>query len=105
MRISDWSSDVCSSDLPTIQGFSHTHVSGAGHSDLGDILVMPQAGEVRLDPGDPAKPGSGYRQRFDHATEKASPGYYAVTLADSGIRAELTAGTRIGIHRYSFPAG
>ncbi|SNS84330.1 GH92 family glycosyl hydrolase [Sphingopyxis indica] len=90
---------------PTIQGFSHTHFSGAGHSDLGDILVMPQAGEVRLDPGDPAKPGSGYRQRFDHATEKASPGYYAVTLADSGIRAELTAGTRIGIHRYSFPAG
>jgi len=90
---------------PTIQGFSHTHFSGAGHSDLGDILVMPQAGEVRLDPGDPAMPGSGYRQRFDHASEKASPGYYAVTLADSGIRAELTAGTRVGIHRYSFPAG
>ena len=90
---------------PTIQGFSHTHFSGAGHSDLGDILVMPQAGEVRLDPGDPATPGSGYRQRFDHASEKASPGYYAVTLADSGIRAELTAGTRVGIHRYSFPAG
>lgn len=90
---------------PTIQGFSHTHFSGAGHSDLGDILVMPQVGEVKLDPGDPKKPGSGYRQRFDHATEQASPGYYAVTLADSGIRAELTAGTRIGVHRYSFPAG
>src|SRR3546814_4725736 len=129
VRISDWSSDVCSSDLtdatcqirdcydhaagysyndPTIQGFSHTHFSGAGHSDLGDILVMPQAGpvdSVKLDPGDPKQPGSGYRQRFDHATEKASPGYYAVTLADSGIRAELTAGTRVGIHRYSFPAG
>src|SRR3546814_858548 len=93
---------------PTIQGFSHTHFSGAGHSDLGDILVMPQVGpvdSVKLDPGDPAKPGSGYRQRFDHKTEKASPGYYAVTLADSGIRAELTAGTRVGVHRYSFPAG
>ncbi len=39
---------------PTVQGFSHTHFSGAGHSDLGDVLVMPQAGaEVRLDPGDP----------------------------------------------------
>src|SRR3546814_9514806 len=60
---------------------------------------------VKLEPGDPAKPGSGYRQRFDHKTEKASPGYYAVTLADSGIRAELTAGTRVGVHRYSFPAG
>lgn len=90
---------------PSIQGFSHTHFSGAGHSDLGDILVMPQVGEVKLDPGDPKQPGSGYRQRFDHATEKASPGYYAVTLADSGIRAELTAGTRVGVHRYSFPAG
>lgn len=90
---------------PTIQGFSHTHFSGAGHSDLGDILVMPQAGEVKLDPGDPKKPGSGYRQRFGHDSEKASPGYYAVTLADSGIRAELTAGTRVGVHRYSFPAG
>ncbi|MBL0915334.1 MAG: glycoside hydrolase family 92 protein, partial [Sphingopyxis sp.] len=90
---------------PTIQGFSHTHFSGAGHSDLGDILVMPQVGDVKLDPGDPKKPGSGYRQGFSHDSEKASPGYYAVTLADSGIRAELTAGTRIGIHRYSFPAG
>lgn len=90
---------------PTIQGFSHTHFSGAGHSDLGDILVMPQTGEVKLDPGDPQKPGSGYRQRFSHDTEKASPGYYAVTLADSGIRAELTAGTRVGVHRYSFSAG
>ena len=90
---------------PTIQGFSHTHFSGAGHSDLGDILVMPQAGQVKLDPGDPKQPGSGYRQRFSHDTEKASPGYYAVTLADSGIRAELTAGTRVGVHRYSFPAG
>ena len=91
---------------PTIQGFSHTHFSGAGHSDLGDVLVMPQAGEqVRLDPGDPRRPGSGYRSRFDHASEVARPGYYAVTLADHDIRAELTAGTRIGVHRYSFPAG
>ena len=90
---------------PTIQGFSHTHFSGAGHSDLGDILVAPQAGTARLNPGDPARPGSGYRSRFDHATETARPGYYAVTLADGGIRAELTAGTRTGVHRYTFPAG
>ncbi|MGA1799098.1 GH92 family glycosyl hydrolase [Sphingomonas sp. 4RDLI-65] len=91
---------------PTIQGFSHTHFSGAGHSDLGDVLVAPQSGaDVKLDPGDPARPGSGYRSRFDHATETAKPGYYAVTLADQGIRAELTAGTRVGVHRYTFPAG
>ena len=91
---------------PTIQGFSHTHFSGAGHSDLGDVLVMPQAGgNVALDPGDPQHPGSGYRSRFDHARETAHPGYYAVTLSDSGVRAELTAGTRVGVHRYTFPAG
>nr|WP_295661734.1 GH92 family glycosyl hydrolase [Polymorphobacter sp.] len=88
----------------TIEGFSHTHFSGAGHSDLGDFLVVPQAGAVMLDPGDPKTPGSGYRSRFNHATETAHPGYYAVTLADSGVRAELTAGTRIGVHRYTFPA-
>ena len=91
---------------PTIQGFSHTHFSGAGHSDLGDVLVMPQAGDwVSMDPGDPKLPGSGYRSRFDHAREVAHPGYYAVTLTDSGIKAELTAGTRVGVHRYAFPAG
>ncbi|WP_445191590.1 GH92 family glycosyl hydrolase [Sphingomonas sp. Tas61C01] len=91
---------------PTIQGFSHTHFSGAGHSDLGDLLVMPQSGDaVRMDPGDPKRPGSGYRSRFDHRQETARPGYYAVTLLDGGVRAELTAGTRIGVHRYTFPRG
>lgn len=90
---------------PTIQGFSHTHFSGAGHSDLGDVLVMPQSGDaVMMDPGDPTRSGSGYRSRFDHGSEIARPGYYAVTLADSGVRAEMTAGTRVGVHRYHFPA-
>ena len=92
-------------DDETIQGFSHTHFSGAGHSDLGDFLVMPVAGDtVPLEPGAPDTPDSGYRQRFSHDTEVAHPGYYAVTLADSGIRAEMTAGTRVGVHRYTFPA-
>jgi predicted alpha-1,2-mannosidase len=91
-------------DDPTIQGFSHTHFSGAGHSDLGDILVMPEAGdEVKLDPGDPKVPNSGYRSRFSHGDETAHPGYYSVVLSDSGVKAELTAGTRVGVHRYSFP--
>ena len=91
---------------PTIQGFSHTHFSGAGHSDLGDFLVMPASGDtVALEPGDAATPGTGYRSRFDHASERAEPGYYAVTLNDPGVRAEMTAGTRIGVHRYAFPAG
>jgi predicted alpha-1,2-mannosidase len=88
-----------------IVGFSHTHFSGTGHSDLGDVLVMPISGEVKLDPGDSAQPGSGYRSRFSHADEQSRPGYYAVSLSDYGIRAELTAGERIGVHRYRFPKG
>jgi predicted alpha-1,2-mannosidase len=87
---------------PTIQGFSHTHFSGAGHSDLGDILVMPVSGDaVPTEPGTPEHPG--YRSRFSHASEVAHPGYYAVTLEGPSVRAELTAGVRIGVHRYTFP--
>jgi len=88
----------------SIMGFSHTHFSGSGHSDLGDVLVMPIAGEVKLEPGDPANPGSGYRSRFSHDSELVQAGYYGVTLSDYGVRAELTAGRRIGWHRYTFPA-
>jgi len=90
---------------PTILGFSHTHFSGAGHSDLGDILLTPVAGEAKLDPGEADKPGSGYRSRYSHDTEVAQPGYYAVTLSDSRVRAELTAGLRTGLHRYTFQKG
>ena len=65
---------------PTIVGFSHTHFSGTGHSDLGDFLIMPYSGEVRLNPGTADNPDSGYRSRYLKETEKASPGYYAVFL-------------------------
>lgn len=93
-------------DDPTIEGFSHTHFSGAGHSDLADFLIMPASGDVvPLEPGDAKVPGSGYRSRFSHDSEVAKPGYYAVTLSDPGVRAEMTAGTRIGVHRYAFPQG
>ena len=88
----------------TIRGFSQTHFSGTGHSDLGDFLMMPIGGTVQLDPGSTDEPDSGYRSRFSHATEKAEPGYYAVTLDDYGIRVELTATQRVGVHRYAFPA-
>lgn len=90
---------------PTIIGFSHTHFSGSGHSDLGDILLAPVSGEAKLEPGEADKPGSGYRSRFTHDGEIAQPGYYAVTLTDSQVRAELTAGLRTGLHRYSFQKG
>jgi predicted alpha-1,2-mannosidase len=87
----------------TIVGFSHTHLSGTGHSDLGDILLMPTVGKLRLNPGTAANPDGGYRSRFRHNTEKATPGYYGVTLDDYGVRAQLTATTRTGIHRYAYP--
>jgi predicted alpha-1,2-mannosidase len=87
----------------TILGFSHTHFSGAGHSDLGDVLLVPVSGDnVPLEPGDQDKPMSGYRSRFSHASEQAEPGYYSVFLQDPGVRAELTASQRVGVHRYTF---
>ncbi|HJU07177.1 MAG TPA: GH92 family glycosyl hydrolase [Rhodanobacteraceae bacterium] len=89
----------------SILGFSHTHFSGSGHSDLGDVLLMPGVGAPQLDPGDPDKPSSGYRSRFDHKSEVAQAGYYAVTLQDSNVRVELTASERGGWHRYTFPRG
>lgn len=92
-------------DDRTIVGFSHTHFSGTGHSDLGDVLLMPISGEVKLERGNPDQPGSGYTSRFRHDDETAQPGYYAVTLDDYGVRAELTATARVGVHRYSFPRG
>ena len=65
---------------PTIVGFSHTHFSGTGHSDLGDFLVMPTAGELQLNPGTESDPESGYRSRFSHDSETAEAGYYSVLL-------------------------
>ncbi len=90
-------------DDPTIVGFSHTHLNGTGHSDLGDILIMPTTGKVQLTNGTAEKPETGYRSRFRHDTEKAEPGYYTVMLDDYKIKAELTATKRVGVHRYTFP--
>ncbi len=87
----------------TIMGFSHTHLSGTGCADYGDILVMPEVGELQTTVGDEASPESGYRSAFSHETEKAEPGYYSVLLEDCNVVAELTATTRVGIHRYTFP--
>ncbi|QII29260.1 glycoside hydrolase family 92 protein [Stenotrophomonas maltophilia] len=92
-------------DDSSIVGFSHTHFSGTGHSDLGDILLMPFTGSPGLERGDPEKPRSGYASRFRHDDEKAEPGYYAVTLDDYKVRAELTTSARVGVHRYAFPKG
>ena len=87
----------------TIVGFSHTHFSGTGHSDLGDFLIMPAVGEVQLNPGTADHPENGYRSRFSHETEKAEPGYYRVMLEEGNILAEMTATTHVGVHQYTFP--
>lgn len=87
----------------TIVGFSSTHFSGTGHSDLGDLLVMPTIGPLQLNPGTASHPEKGYRSRFSHQNEKAEAGYYKVKLDDHNIIAEMTATTRVGVHRYTFP--
>jgi predicted alpha-1,2-mannosidase len=90
-------------DDSTIFGFSHTHFSGTGHSDLGDFLLMPTTGKLKIEPGSAGAPGSGYLSGFSHETEKAEPGYYSVILDDYRIKAELTASERVGFHQYTFP--
>lgn len=96
-RLGGW--DGCSgyhySDS-VIYGFSHTHLSGTGCLDYGDILVMPTVGKVKLT-------HKAYRSHFSHQNEKATPGYYSVLLDQSRIKAELTVGKRTGWHKYTFP--
>jgi predicted alpha-1,2-mannosidase len=87
-----------------IVGFSHTHFSGTGHSDLGDFLVMPTVGPLQLEPGKKGDPASGFRSAFSHKNETAEAGYYKVLLEDHNIWAEMTATTRVGFHQYTFPA-
>lgn len=98
----DWCSGYHSSDS-SIMGFSHTHLSGTGCADMGDILIMPMTGEPRFNPGTKDVPLKGYRSRFKHSSEIAKPGYYAVELTDCGVYAEMTVTSRVGFHRYTFP--
>lgn len=86
----DWCSGYHDSDN-TIIGFSHTHLSGTGIGDLGDILVSPGDGKVS-------------KSSFSHQNEICRPGYYSVKLDDTHIKAELTATSRVGFHRYTYPS-
>ena len=88
----------------SIVGFSHTHLSGTGHSDLGDFLIMPTVGKVHYNPGTIDDTSKGYRSMFRKETEKAEPGYYTVELDDYKVKAELTATQRVGFHQYTFPS-
>ncbi|CAN5222959.1 GH92 family glycosyl hydrolase [soil metagenome] len=91
-------------DDATIVGFSHTHFSGTGHSDLGDFLIMPTVGDLQLEPGTKENPKTGFRSAFSHQSEIAEPNYYKVLLEDDNILAEMTTTTRVGFHQYTFPA-
>ena len=85
----------------SIYGFTHTHLSGTGCTDLIDVSLMPVSWEVT-----PKLLAAGnFGQRFSHDAEGAEPGYYWVQLRESGVKVELTATVRTGIHRYTFPAG
>ena len=102
-RLEGW--DGCSGYHYTdqhIYGFSHTHLSGTGILDYGDVLLMP-TNEVLFNNG--ADGNKGYRSSFSHDNEVASPGYYAVHLDDTKIDVSLTVSERSGIHHYTFPQG
>ncbi|WP_027449543.1 GH92 family glycosyl hydrolase [Xylanibacter brevis] len=96
--------DPCSGydyNRDSIYGFTHTHLSGTGCTDLIDVSLMPLSHEVRTTE---LRKGV-FGQRYSHQAEAARPGYYMVDLQESGVRVELSATVRTGIHRYTFPQG
>jgi predicted alpha-1,2-mannosidase len=95
-------SGYCNADKSII-GFSHTHLSGTGCPDMGDIMLMPVIGNVSFEQGYEDDTSTGYRSAFSHDSEEAQPGYYKVILDDYGIKAELTATSRVGFHKYTYP--
>lgn len=74
-------------------GFAQTHLNGTGCPDLGDILLFPFSGDIK---------DNTYKSEYDKSTQKASPGYYAVTLSDYGVDAEITATAHTALHRYKY---
>jgi predicted alpha-1,2-mannosidase len=96
-RLTGW--DGCSGYHFTdtkVYGFSHTHLSGTGCSDYGDVLLMPTLGKPKFKHND-------YASSFSKKNETAKVGYYSVLLDKSKIKVELTATTRVGVHKYTFP--
>lgn len=103
-RIDGW--DACSGyyyEDTTINGFSHTHLSGTGCCDYGDVLLMPTVGEQKYQPTGSSSQQMAYASAFSHQNETAEPGYYSVFLDTYQVKAELTASKRAAIHRYTFP--
>ena len=98
----DWCSGYHYSDSLII-GFAQTHLSGTGIGDLGDVLIMPYTGNIRVSKGSEENPSSGYGSKFSHDNEKVKPGFYSVKL-DNGVAVKLTASERVGYHHYHFPS-
>ena len=96
-RLDGW--DGCSAyhySDNVVYGFSHTHLSGTGCSDYGDILLMPFTGKASVI-------NSEYCSKFSHSKELAEPGYYSVMLDKYNVKAELTCTPHVGVHRYTYP--
>lgn len=103
-RIYQW--DACSGyyyNDSTINGFSHTHLSGTGCGDYGDVLLMPTVGKQDYQAMGSKSQQMAYASAFSHQNEMAQPGYYSVMLDRYNVKAELTATKRAAIHRYTFP--
>ena len=98
----DWCSGY-HQDEASVIGFSHTHLSGTGIGDLFDVTVMPVTGEVTYERGTIDNPNSGLWSMAERTNEIVKPGYYSVPLMRYGIKAEMTATARVGLHRYTFP--
>ncbi|HEY9127591.1 MAG TPA: GH92 family glycosyl hydrolase, partial [Acidobacteriaceae bacterium] len=91
-------------DHTSIEGFSFARMSGVGwYGDFGNLQIMPTTGVMKLACGRPDHAGEGWRSGFSHATERAEANYYAVTLDDSGIRAEMSAAARAAMLRFTYP--
>jgi predicted alpha-1,2-mannosidase len=98
----DWCSGYHYSDSIII-GFSHTHLNGTGCADMGDILIMPYTGKIRIKRGEQNDISGAYASYFKHENEKVGPALYSVLL-DNGVKVELTATAHAGFHKYIFPA-
>lgn len=98
----DWCSGYHYSDS-VLTGFSQLHLSGTGIGDLGDVLIMPYTGKLKVTPETIKDPMKGYATLYSHKDEIVQPGYYSINLRAYTVKAEMTASERVAFHKYTFP--
>jgi len=98
----DWCSSYHYSDS-IVKGFSHLHLSGTGCTDLGEFLIMPAVGELKIQPGTQQNPEQGYASYYSHDSEKVEPGYYKVHLDTYNVDIEMTTSERVAMHQITYP--